>query len=287
MPELEKFAKIFDPQLLHRAKLGGDFVMDYAQTEYLELCDTFLFNKENPVWSEMWKKKGKVWKEREDDYRIVKKEMRHNLTTARKTAEDVCDYVLTELRFNTSECTCRTTIALAQICLVLPSTTVFVERGFSTLNDIKTKRRNRLGEETLQMLMFLRLNNLKTGISDATYTTAAITYLSNPRHGTEQLDELELEMRGFRKQIKEKEEKNGDSDCEDVQEEEHLFAIRVWEMHPGEDPEEEEIVDEGEEECCGGKIKKKKEKERGVEKARKEVKSKKNSKYVFLYLGFF
>jgi hypothetical protein len=88
---LEKFAKVFHPTELERAKGSADFVSKYAKKEYLALCNTFLFdNKEEKRWD----KKGEVWADREDDYGTVKREMKHSLSSRLKSSDQVCQYIL-------------------------------------------------------------------------------------------------------------------------------------------------------------------------------------------------
>jgi hAT family C-terminal dimerisation region len=52
--------------------------------------------------------------------------------------------------------TCR----VCQILAVLPATSVDCERGFSALNSIKSLNRNQLSNETLELLMRIRLTDM-------------------------------------------------------------------------------------------------------------------------------
>ena len=65
---------------------------------------------------------------------------------------------------------------LACIALTLPVSTADVERGFSTINRIKTEPRNRLNTETLDRL--IRLSCEGPCINEFDYNTAAKVWSS-------------------------------------------------------------------------------------------------------------
>jgi hypothetical protein len=60
---------------------------------------------------------------------------------------------------------------IAQFVLLIPPTTVKVEAGFSILNNIQNNKRNKLSENTLNMIMMMKMNidenTLNTVINDS------------------------------------------------------------------------------------------------------------------------
>jgi hypothetical protein len=66
-----------------------------------------------------------------------------------KTFADVVSYVLTEKKFST-------VATLVDICGTFQASSADAERGFSMMNNIKTKLRNRLQIEHLDMIMRIK-----------------------------------------------------------------------------------------------------------------------------------
>ena len=69
---------------------------------------------------------------------------------------------------------------LANICLLLPVSTACCERGFSTLSRTKTKLRNRLKTETLDMLMCIDLEG--PPIENFNFAAALSAFRSQKEH---------------------------------------------------------------------------------------------------------
>ena len=92
----------------------------------------------------------------------MKVAIKWNLRASIRTADDVCRWILRNDRFNRTNtkeyCLAYTALMLARVALVLPPTNAGVERGFSTMNDIKRPARSRLSEPVLNQLMFIRLH---------------------------------------------------------------------------------------------------------------------------------
>jgi hypothetical protein len=79
-----------------------------------------------------------------------------------KTCSDVCKYILQHHQFAPAT----TIIRLAQVFLLIPGSSSCVESAFSVLNDIHSKKRNRLGSSILNFLMISKMK-----ISESTKTT--------------------------------------------------------------------------------------------------------------------
>jgi hypothetical protein len=89
-----------------------------------------------------------------DQWMLFRQLMKHNYQGA-TTPKELCSSILT--RKNVHE-TYPTMIALAKIALTLSFSTACAERGFSTMDRIKTEFRNRLREDNLNSLLMISAN---------------------------------------------------------------------------------------------------------------------------------
>jgi hypothetical protein len=136
---LEKIIQIFNPiqikEYLNESKI------DLKQT-YISTIQEF-----KPLFCE------NHYNDRSEDFRIFMETISASINIL-NNCTDVCKFVLSKSTLGN----CVTLIRLAQIYLLIPITTVGVERGFSCLNIIKSKQRNNLNQTSLNSLMMTKIN---------------------------------------------------------------------------------------------------------------------------------
>jgi hypothetical protein len=192
MQTLEDLSVVFDPSRLKAARQlpGTQYEDHYGDEEWLRLVNQFFPAKNLGTDSA-------EYRDTIPDWHSVKVAIKWNLRRKMRTADDVCRWILRNERFNRTDpqdyCLAFTAIMLARITLVLPPTNAGVERGFSTMNDIKCPGRSRLSENILNKLMFIRMH---TGQDlQPSILSAAVTYWKDAkkRRGLSAFEENDLQ----------------------------------------------------------------------------------------------
>jgi hypothetical protein len=106
--------------------------LDFKQ-RYISTIEKF-----KPIFSE------NHYNDMSEDFRIFIETISTSINL-HNNCTDVCKYILSKSTLGN----CITLIMLAQIFLLIPITTVDVERGFSCLNTIKSKKRNNLNQTSI------------------------------------------------------------------------------------------------------------------------------------------
>jgi hypothetical protein len=144
---LEKIITIFDPKKIKEYLNNSE--VNYKQT-FISIIQKF-----KPIFFE------NNYNDKYEDFRLFIESISSCINLFKNSTE-VCKYVLSKSTLGN----CITIIRLAQIFLLIPVTTVAVERGFSCLNTIKSKKRNNLNQTSLNTLMMIKINQTEENMKE-------------------------------------------------------------------------------------------------------------------------
>jgi hypothetical protein len=145
---IQKILKFFDINELKRCIDGSSDLINEFQ---------YLINLFKPLFSKI------SYDDTEKDFNLFIKKISSSISKF-KTRRELCEYILKCSTFGN----CITLQKLSQIFLIIAPTTVSVEGGFSIINNIKDKRRNKLSENTINMLMMVKMNNSSESVEELT-----------------------------------------------------------------------------------------------------------------------
>jgi hypothetical protein len=168
--------------------------------------------------------------ETNDDINLLKKIIINKIDKIKKP-EELCRDIISSHQY----CPAHTVVRLGQIALLIDPTTVSCERGFSLMNNVKNKKRNRIKNTLLNHLLFIK-SNLDADIEEeilANTSKSIVSSLKPEKYMNNIIIKEEKEKNIFNKTKKQKpvlfdeEEDSEESALHLMQYDESLFKNKI------------------------------------------------------------